>query len=75
MGVSSQVSTDRTDLSYLVETSTDLVTWGELKQSAIAADGLMGRAPVTYPALEALLGSGDSTLFLRLRVTLTRPAD
>lgn len=71
MDASFRFPADRFDVSYAIETSSDLSVWSALKATPIITDGLDGFKTATYPALDGLLGSvGDAVVFLRLRVSL-----
>ena len=60
---------DISDVTYRIETSTDLSRWTPVNVAPVVVDGSDGTRTDTYSALNALLGSANSTVFIRLRVT------
>ncbi len=68
-GAQFKVAPGVTDLTCGVETSVDLSKWTALGIPPVTVTASDGARIVTYPALDALLGAGDATLFLRMRVT------
>ncbi len=70
-GVQFKHRADISDVTYRIETSTDLTRWNPLNASPVSVDGSDGTRTDTYSVLDALLGNADATVFIRLRVNHT----
>ncbi|MCE9518112.1 MAG: putative Ig domain-containing protein [Verrucomicrobia bacterium] len=68
-GAQFTIATGVSDLTYGVETSVDFIKWTPLNIRPITIAEPDGGHTVTYSAIDALLGTSDTTVFFRMRVT------